>query len=69
MTMARTALRCLTLSHFRSYVRAEVDTDGRSVALYGPDGLFEGGVGTRVTIRPTDVAVQMKTECNIRRVS
>ncbi len=36
--MTRTALLSLTLSHFRSYVRAEIDTDGRSVALHGPNG-------------------------------
>ncbi|MEM7212487.1 MAG: DNA replication/repair protein RecF [Pseudomonadota bacterium] len=36
--MTRTALHALTLSHFRSYTRAEIDTGGRSVALNGPNG-------------------------------
>ena len=34
----RTALLSLTLSHFRSYIRAEIDTEGRSVALHGSNG-------------------------------
>ncbi|ETX29710.1 DNA replication/repair protein RecF [Roseivivax isoporae] len=32
------SLTRLTLSHFRSHRRAELDLDGRSVALYGPNG-------------------------------
>lgn len=32
------ALLSLKLSHFRSYTRAEIETDGQSVALHGPNG-------------------------------
>ena len=34
----RTAVLGLRLSHFRSYMGAEVETGGSSVALYGPNG-------------------------------
>lgn len=32
------ALTALTLSHFRSHKRAELELDGRPVAIYGPNG-------------------------------
>ncbi len=34
----RSSVSALTLSHFRSYKQAEIETAGRSVALYGPNG-------------------------------
>lgn len=36
--MTSSTLRTLTLSHFRSYTRAEIETEGRPVALHGPNG-------------------------------
>ena len=36
--MTGSALHALTVSHFRSYTRAEIETGARSVALYGPNG-------------------------------
>ena len=32
------ALTELTMSHFRSHLRAELHLDGRPVALFGPNG-------------------------------
>ena len=32
------ALQSLTLSHFRSYKRNNLETDGRPVAIYGANG-------------------------------
>ena len=36
--MTRTVLRHLVLTDFRSYARAELELDGRSVFLFGPNG-------------------------------
>ncbi|MEL6838636.1 MAG: DNA replication/repair protein RecF [Pseudomonadota bacterium] len=36
--MTELALRELTLSHFRSHRRAELDIDARPIAIYGPNG-------------------------------
>ncbi|MEL7469684.1 MAG: DNA replication/repair protein RecF [Pseudomonadota bacterium] len=36
--MTPVTLSAVTLSHFRSYTRAEIETDGKSVALFGPNG-------------------------------
>ena len=36
--MARTVLRRLTLTDFRSYTQATLELDGRAVALFGPNG-------------------------------
>lgn len=36
--MAELALKSLTLSHFRSHKRAEIQCDGRPVAIYGANG-------------------------------
>jgi len=36
--MAKSALLSLTLTDFRSYQRAELRTDGRSIFLFGPNG-------------------------------
>lgn len=37
-SMPRLAITSLTLSHFRSHRRAELELDGRPVALWGPNG-------------------------------
>ena len=36
--MARTVLRRLTLTDFRSYTQTSLELDGRAVALFGPNG-------------------------------
>ena len=36
--MGRLCLTRLTLSHFRSYRRAELEIDGRPLAIHGPNG-------------------------------
>ncbi|MEM9787521.1 MAG: DNA replication/repair protein RecF [Pseudomonadota bacterium] len=36
--MTELAIRELTLSHFRSHRRAELDIDARPIAIYGPNG-------------------------------
>ncbi|MEM9852096.1 MAG: DNA replication/repair protein RecF [Pseudomonadota bacterium] len=36
--MSRLAVTHLTLSHMRSHRRAQIDADGRPVAIYGPNG-------------------------------
>lgn len=36
--MSALAITSLTLSHFRSHKRSQLETDGRSVAIFGPNG-------------------------------